>query len=49
LKFIIFDPKQNEDGKTTWMQMFSRTHTVDINNDLLNFIESQPGVEYKLE
>ena len=49
LKFIVFDPKQNEDGRTTWMQMFSRSHMVEINNDFLKYLESQPNIEYKLE
>ena len=44
LKFLIFDPE-----KKIWVQMFSRSHRVDVSNDLIDYLENNPVFEYKLE
>ncbi|MDF1549893.1 MAG: DNA polymerase III subunit alpha [Bacteroidales bacterium] len=43
LKFLIFDP-----GTKVWVQMFSRTHKVNISKDLVNYLEQKPELQYKI-
>jgi len=42
LKFVIFDPE-----KKIWVQLFSRTHRVNINKEFIDYLENR--FEYKLE
>ncbi len=44
LKFLIFDPE-----KKLYIQMFSRSHRVEITNELIDYFENYPLFEYKLE
>ncbi len=44
LKFLIFDPE-----KKVYVQMFSRTHQVEVSNDFIDFLDKHPLLEYKLE
>ncbi len=43
LKFLIYDP-----GTKVWVQMFSRTHKVNISKDLVNYLEQKPELQYKI-
>ncbi len=44
LKFLVFDPE-----KKIYVQMFSRTHRVEITNELIDYFKNHPLFEYKLE
>jgi len=44
LKFLIFDPKDK-----VWVEMFSRSNRVELNNEFVNFLDSQSAIEYKIE
>ncbi|MGE4288431.1 MAG: DNA polymerase III subunit alpha [Salinivirgaceae bacterium] len=44
LKFLIFDEKDK-----IWIQMFSRTHKVEVSNSFIEYLEKHPVFEYKLE
>jgi DNA polymerase-3 subunit alpha len=44
LKFLIFDPE-----KKIWVQMFSRSHRVEVTNEFIDYLENHPLIEYKLE
>jgi len=44
LKFLIFDEKDK-----IWIQMFSRTHKVEVSNTFIEYLEKHPVFEYKLE
>ncbi len=43
LKFIIFDPEEN-----LLVEMFSRTRRVNVTNDLIKFLQSNPEIVYKV-
>jgi len=43
LQFVIYEPES-----TNWIQMFSRSRRVDISNGLINFLQSNPTVQYKI-
>ena len=43
LKFLIFDP-----GSKVWVQMFSRTHKVNVSKNLVNYLEQKPELQYKI-
>ncbi len=43
LKFLIFDPKTK-----VWIQMFSRTHKVNISKELVNYLDQKTELQYKL-
>ncbi len=44
LKFIIYDQE-----KKLWVQLFSRTHRVEVSNRLIEYLDNHPLIEYKLE
>jgi DNA polymerase-3 subunit alpha len=44
LKFLVFDPE-----KKIHIQMFSRSHRVEVTNELLEYLDNHPLFEYKLE
>lgn len=44
LKFLIYDPV-----KKIWVQMFSRSHRIELTNDLIDYLDNHPVFEYKLE
>lgn len=44
LKFIIFDPEKNIS-----LKMFSRSYSIDVTNEFINFLDNYPCVQYKLE
>jgi len=46
LKFIVY--AEEEEMGLTWVQMFSRTQRVNINNGLIDFLKSNTQVEYKI-
>jgi len=43
LKFLVADPVEKIS-----INLFSRTYKVNLNNDLIDFIESVPGLEFKV-
>jgi DNA polymerase-3 subunit alpha len=43
LKFLVFDQEQK-----IWVQMFSRSHKVEVSNEFINYLENHPILEYKL-
>jgi len=43
LQFLIWDPTSK-----IWVQMFSRTHKVDISNEFVKQITEEVGLEYKI-
>jgi hypothetical protein len=43
LKFLFLD----SDDKIS-LPMFSRTHRVRLNNELLSYLEDHPGIEFKV-
>jgi DNA polymerase III subunit alpha len=43
LEFLIYDP-----ATKVWIKMFSRTHKVSINKDLVNHLEKKSGLQYKI-
>ncbi|OQY05037.1 MAG: DNA polymerase III subunit alpha [Bacteroidetes bacterium 4572_117] len=43
LKFLIYEP-----ASKVWVQMFSRTHRVQITNDLVEFLEKKPEIDFKI-
>jgi DNA polymerase-3 subunit alpha len=43
LKFLIYDP-----GTKVWVQMFSRTHKVNITRELVSYLEQKPELQYKI-
>lgn len=43
LKFLLFDSTNK-----IWVEMFSRTHKVNVNDNLLKFFENKPELDYKL-
>ncbi|MBT3747464.1 MAG: DNA polymerase III subunit alpha, partial [Bacteroidetes bacterium] len=44
LKFLIFDPVEK-----IWVEMFSRSHRVEINPELLSFLKMHPEIEFKID
>lgn len=44
LKFLIFDPIEK-----VWVEMFSRSHRVDLSPEFMNFLKSHPEIEFKIE
>jgi len=44
LKFLIFEPREK-----VWVEMFSRTHRVDLSPEFMNFLKSYPEIEFKIE
>ena len=44
LRFLIYEPETK-----VWVQMFSRSHKVKITNQLTEYIESIPDLEYKID
>lgn len=44
LKFLIYDPVDK-----VWVQMFSRILKVNISNELIEFVENNPDIEFKIE
>jgi len=44
LKFIVYDQE-----KKLWVQLFSRTHRVEVSNQLIEYLDNHPLIEYKLE
>lgn len=44
LKFLIFDPIEK-----VWVEMFSRTHRVDLSPEFIDFLKSYPEIEFKIE
>ncbi|MBN2757943.1 MAG: DNA polymerase III subunit alpha [Bacteroidales bacterium] len=43
LKFLIYEPNTK-----IWVQMFSRTHKVNISKDLVKFLDKKTELEYKI-
>ncbi|MEN8120523.1 MAG: DNA polymerase III subunit alpha [Bacteroidota bacterium] len=43
LKFLIYEP-----ATKVWVQMFSRTHRVQITQDLVQYLERKPEIDYKI-
>jgi DNA polymerase III subunit alpha len=43
LEFLIYEPSTK-----VWIKMFSRTHKVSINKDLVNYLEKKSGLQYKI-
>ncbi len=43
LEFLIYDPQTK-----VWIKMFSRTHKVSINKELVNYLEKKTGLQYKI-
>ncbi len=43
LKFLIYEPNTK-----VWVQMFSRTHKVNISKELVNYLDQKPELEYKI-
>jgi DNA polymerase-3 subunit alpha len=43
LEFLIYDP-----ATKVWIKMFSRTHKVSINKELVSQLEKRPGLQYKI-
>ncbi|MFN8257497.1 MAG: DNA polymerase III subunit alpha [Bacteroidales bacterium] len=43
LKFLIYDP-----ATKVWVQMFSRTHKVNITKEFVGYLDKKPELEYKL-
>ncbi len=43
LKFLIYEPSTK-----VWVQMFSRTHRVQINQNLIQYLEKRPEIDYKI-
>lgn len=44
LKFLIFDPIDK-----VWVEMFSRSHRIDLSPDFMDFLKSHPEIEFKIE
>ncbi|RLD85885.1 MAG: DNA polymerase III subunit alpha [Bacteroidetes bacterium] len=43
LKFLIYEPSTK-----VWVQMFSRTHRVQITQDLVQYLEKRPEIDFKI-
>ena len=43
LKFLIYEPSSK-----VWVQMFSRTHRVQITTELIQHLEKSPEIDYKI-
>ncbi|PLX05156.1 MAG: DNA polymerase III subunit alpha [Marinilabiliales bacterium] len=43
LKFLLYDRVNR-----IWVEMFSRSHRLQLNNDLINYLESNEKIEYKI-
>lgn len=43
LKFLIYEP-----ASKVWVQMFSRTHRVEITQDLVQYLEHKPEIDFKI-
>jgi len=43
LKFLIYEP-----ATKVWVQMFSRTHRIQITQDLVHYLEKRPEIEFKI-
>lgn len=43
LKFLIYDP-----ASKIWIQMFSRSHRITISDDLIEFLDRNQNIEYKI-
>ena len=43
LKFVILDPEDN-----IYIEMFSRTKRMTISDQLIQYLESKPEIEFKL-
>ena len=43
LKFVVHDPEDN-----IYVEMFSRNKRVSISDQLISYLESQPGIDFKL-
>lgn len=44
LKFLLFDPIDK-----IWVQLFSRSHRVDLTPDFMAYLKSKPEIEFKIE
>jgi DNA polymerase-3 subunit alpha len=43
LKFLIYEPSTK-----VWVQMFSRTHRVEITPELVQYLEKKPELDFKI-
>jgi len=44
VKVFIYDPLEK-----VYVEMFSRSHRVDLSTDLMDFIKSRSEIEFKIE
>ncbi len=43
LKFLIYEPSTK-----VWVQMFSRTHRIQITNELIQHLENKTELDFKI-
>lgn len=44
LKFLVFDPE-----KKIWVQLFSRSHKIEVTKEFADYLDNHPILEYKLD